>query len=257
MLDADDCLTDDALDLHLSWHLNSRVPVAFTAGRMLVIDELGRQIAGCLDNVIWLQYTNSITELCRADAYCRPSTQLEPSSAWFINQLAWKAGEWFWGPTSSMMFRRNMMEILLPDSIEIGAYGGDTYFAFAAHAFGGSILIDKHVGSYRRHGGNGYSDTGVYGAGTIAQRSSSSNWEEVASALRAHVQSNLSRFSHQIRLDHIERVLAQTATLRRPAQALQPSAQKKPKNKLRHKVKRAFKNLIISPQSRRAVKSSG
>jgi hypothetical protein len=86
MLDADDCLTDDALDLHLSWHLNSRVPVAFTSGRVQVIDELGRQLSGCLDNIVWLDHADSIADLPRADAYRRPDAQFEPPSASFIRQ---------------------------------------------------------------------------------------------------------------------------------------------------------------------------
>jgi hypothetical protein len=219
MLDADDCLTGDALDLHLSWQLNSRVPVAFTSGRVQVVDELGRQLSGCLDNILWLDYADAITELPRADAYRRPDAQFEPPSASFIRQQHSTIGRWFWNPTSALMFRRSVVEILLPDSIEIGAYGGDTYFAFASQAIGGSILIDKHVALYRRHGANGYSDMGVYGAATMAVRSSSSSWEEVAKNLRAHVQSNSSRLLDQIRSDHIERLLAHTAPLEKSGAA--------------------------------------
>jgi len=109
------------------------------------------------------------------------------------------------------MFRRSVVEILLPDSIEIGAYGGDTYFAFGAQAIGGSILVDKHVALYRRHGANGYSDMGIYGAATMAVRTCSSGWEEVAKNLGTHVEKNLSRFHHQIRSDHVERLLDVTA----------------------------------------------
>jgi glycosyltransferase involved in cell wall biosynthesis len=215
MLDADDCLTCDALDLHLSWHLNSRVPAAFTSGRVQVIDELGRQLSGCLDNELWLDYADSIAELSRADAYRRPDAQMEPPSASFIRQNDSTFGRWFWGPSSALMFRRSVMEIVLPDSIEIGVLGADTYFGFASQAIGGSILIDKHVALYRRHGANGIADMGVYGAATMAARFSSSSWVEVAQNLRAHVQSNSSRFLHQIRPDHIDRLLAHTAPFER------------------------------------------
>src|SRR4029077_15903154 len=71
--------------------------------------------------------------------------------------------------------------------------------------------IDKHVALYRRHGANGYSDMGIYGAATLAVRTSSSSWEEVAKNLRTHVENNLNRFYHQIGRQHIERLLAQTA----------------------------------------------
>jgi glycosyltransferase involved in cell wall biosynthesis len=209
LLDADDCLIPDALDAHVSWHLNSRVPVAFTSGNVMVVDTLGRLLAGHFDNDPCLDYADAITDLRRADAYRRPDAEFEPPSASFIRQTI---GRWFWSPTSALMFRRSVMEIVLPENIDIGALGGDTYFAFACQAVGGSILIDKHVALYRRHGANGFSNASVYGAGTIALRSSSSSWEEVAKNLRAHVQSNLDRFLHQIQPQHIKRLLDETTT---------------------------------------------
>lgn len=211
MLDADDCLTDHALDQHLSWHLNSRIPAAFTCGQMFVIDEIGRPLAGCMDNIVWLHHSDSVTELPPAAAYRWPDSAIEPASASFVFQGASKPGQWFWSATSAMMFRRTMMELILPDSIDLGKYAGDTYFAYGAHAIGGSILIDAHVGMYRRHGANGFADTGVYGAGTMAQRPNGSNWALVSQVLRDHVQNNLAEFNHQIAFWHIERLLAQTA----------------------------------------------
>lgn len=252
MLDADDCLTGDALDLHLSWHLNSRVPAAFTSGSVQVIDELGRQLSGCLDHMIWLDYADAIIELPRANAYRRPDAQLEPPCASFVKQHESTIGRWLWGPTSALMFRRSVLEILLPDNIEIGRYGGDTYFGFGSQAIGGSILIDGQVALYRRHGANGYSDMCVYGAATMARRFSSSSWEEVAQNLGAHVRSNSSRFLHQIHADHIERLLAKTA----PFEKLEVRADesrnvfaghglaKKAKVKLPPKVKRTILRYI-------------
>jgi hypothetical protein len=118
MLDADDCLTDDALDVHLSWHLNSRVPVAFTSGRVQVIDEVGRPVAGCMDNLIWLDNVSFLSELPRCDGYRRPSAKFDTPPASFIKQDPSTLGRWFWSPTSGMMFRRSAMEIVLPDRIE-------------------------------------------------------------------------------------------------------------------------------------------
>ena len=231
MLDADDCLTDDALDRHLSWHLNGRVPVAFTSGRVQVVDELGRLLAGCLDNVVWMDIAGATTELPCGDAYRRSEVQFEPPPASLLRQQDSGFGRWFWSPTSALMFRRTVMEILLPDDIDLGAYGADTYFGYASQAVGGSILIDTEVALYRRHGANGYSDMGVYGAGTIAERSASPYAAEVARSLRAHVLNNRSRFHHQIGSDHVERLLVQTAQIentepRRRSQAFEPSAER-------------------------------
>jgi len=96
------------------------------------------------------------------------------------------------------MFRRSMMELVLPDDIDVGRYAADTYFAFASHLLGSSILIDATVARYTRHGGNAFSDTTVYGAGTLAIRSVGSDWPSVAAILRAHIERNRERFVHQL-----------------------------------------------------------
>jgi hypothetical protein len=255
MLDVDDCLTSDALDIHLSWHLNTRVPAAFTSGRVQVVDELGRLLSGCIDNAIWLDYAGLATELPRADVHRRPGIEFEPPSASFVRQNAITTGQWPWSPTSATMFRRSMMELVLPDHIEIGAYAGDTYFVFAAQAMGGSILIDRQVALYRRHGGNGHSDMAVYGAGTMAARSSSSNSAEAAMVLKGHIQSNPSRFFHQIRRTHVDRFLAHMTSLKPtrhvlatvehpPAATLNGIVAKKTKKiKRRHKVRREIRRI--------------
>ena len=98
MLDADDCLTDDALDQHLSWHLNSRVPVAFTSGHVQVVDELGRQLSGCLDNIVWLDIADAITNLPCSHAYRRPDAHFDPPPASFVSQQRSAIGRWFWVP---------------------------------------------------------------------------------------------------------------------------------------------------------------
>jgi glycosyltransferase involved in cell wall biosynthesis len=208
MLDVDDYLTDDALDSHLSWHLNSFMPASLTSGRMQIVDEFGRVLAGCLDN-LRLEHAGFITNLPLLAAYRRVDSDYVPGAAYFMMQGSLE--RWFWSPASGIMFRRSMIELVLPDDIEIGMLGADTFFAFASHALGGSILIDKHVGCYRRHGSNGRSDTGVYGAATMADRSCSSNWREVAINLRSHIESNYNYFVHEIRAEVIGNFLKETA----------------------------------------------
>jgi glycosyltransferase involved in cell wall biosynthesis len=207
-LDADDCLMEDAVDVHVSWHLNKRVPVALTSGLVQVVDELGRLLAGSMDNSIWTDCNCYSSPLVPDDAYCRSNADFDLPSAAFIKQNKSTIGKWFWSPTSGLMFRRSAAELVLPDNIKLGRLAGDTFFAHACHAIGGAILIDKPVALYRRHGRNSHSDMAVYGAGTMAARTNSSNWDEVKDVLINYLSNEYAAVSYHINSACIDQILA-------------------------------------------------
>ncbi|MFY9655295.1 MAG: glycosyltransferase, partial [Methylocystis sp.] len=222
LLDADDCLMENAIDVHLSWHLNKRVPVALTSGRVQLVDELGRLLAGSMDNIIFTDHECHFSPLVPDDAYCRPDSDLDVSSAVFIRPTNSNIGKWFWAPTSGLMFRRSTMELVLPDRLNLGRYSGDTFFALTCHAIGGSILIDKPVALYRRHGSNGYSDMAIYGAGTQSIRNGSCTPDDVKDVLLAHLSENYVDVARQINHFHIDQILALKEP---PIQALSSDAE--------------------------------
>ncbi len=219
---------EDALDVHISWHLNKRVPVAFTSGQVQVVNEIGRLIAGSMDNLVWTDNLRHASPLIPADAYCRPGAKLALSSANFIRQDPSTIGKWFWSPTSGLMFRRSVMELVSPDRFQLGRWAGDTYFAFACHAMGGSLLIDQAVASYRRHGGNAFSDMAVYGAGTMAVRDTGSNWRDVRQTLLDHISDNYHEIVRHIHIAHVANISGSAPNQQEPDTAIPPMRDPRP-----------------------------
>ena len=72
------------------------------------------------------------------------------------------AGFWIWGTTSSMMFRRDVLALIMAEEIEM-RISADDFLANFAHAIGGTAVIDRVLGSYRRHGANNFADNLVLG----------------------------------------------------------------------------------------------
>ena len=63
-----------------------------------------------------------------------------------------------------MMFRRDALEVMRPSSPEAIRICADIYLARAAHMLGGTVRIDKVLGSYRIHGDNGWATGRVLGS---------------------------------------------------------------------------------------------
>ena len=62
---------------------------------------------------------------------------------------------WVWVSTSSMMFRRSLIDLVFPDDDEAFRLHMDFYIVVMAQMVAGSLLIDEALYSYRLHGRNG------------------------------------------------------------------------------------------------------
>jgi len=213
LLDADDYLDDCAIDHHIAWHLNSVDPVAMTSGGLAVIDTEGTRVASALDNHLW-KYTPPAHKLTGDKAFVRPGGPVMPDSAILFDQVETAPGSWFWNPTSTMVLRRAVLDLIMPEQTEIGRYGGDTYLGMLGHAVGGSLLFSSTVAYYRRHGDNGYSAAPVVGTGTLPVRETSSNWTTVAAVFGRHLRARMPLFERNIARDHIDRLLGMSGPQR-------------------------------------------
>jgi len=206
LLDADDYLDHQALDHHVAWHLNSVDPVALTSGGLVVVDTEGRQVASALDNGIWKNHVEAFR--LRSDkAYVRPEVSIEHGAAMLLDPDRTAPGDWFWNPTSTMVLRRSVMELIMPEKAEIGLYAGDAYLGQIAHLVGGSLCFSATVAHYRRHGDNGYSDAPIIGSGTLPIRETSSNWRAVSAAFDRHLRDRMPLFERNVAKYQIERLL--------------------------------------------------
>jgi glycosyltransferase involved in cell wall biosynthesis len=139
MVDSDDYLLNDFIETHLKAHLG-RFTVAVTSSVQYQIDRNGEIIGGNHhDN----QNNGSFRHIYH--------TQLH-------NPF------WLWATCSSMMFRRSVLELSMPDchfdELRICA---DNYFVHFCNLIGGSLLIPSIHGCYRRHGQNGFGKNAIIG----------------------------------------------------------------------------------------------
>ena len=177
-LDSDDLWNDDFLERHLAAHLNETYAVGFTACNARLIDGQGALIAGCL---YWFGKDRARVDRDQAFAPIDPARVPKVDSA---RGASWQSQtpyrlytkrvvHWVWVSTSSMMFRRSLIDLVFPDDDEAFRLHMDFYIVVMAQMVTGSLLIDEALYSYRLHGRNGAADNPVLGG---RLHLSSRNW---------------------------------------------------------------------------------
>jgi len=168
-LDSDDLWNEDFLERHLAAHLNETYAVGFTACNARLIDGKGALIAG---GVYWFGKDRAVADRGRAFAPIDPARvpKLDPAkraASWqkhtpyrlYTKRLV----HWVWVSTSSMMFRRSLIDLVFPDDDEVFRLHMDYYVVVMAQMVAGSLLIDEPLYAYRLHGRNFAADNPVLG----------------------------------------------------------------------------------------------
>jgi glycosyltransferase involved in cell wall biosynthesis len=178
-LDSDDLWNEDFLERHLAAHLNESYAVGFTACNARLIDGQGALIAGC---VYWFGKDRAHADRDRAfapvDPARVPKIDAKNGTADWRKQTPYRlytrrVVHWVWVSTSSMMFRRSLIDLVFPDDDEAFRLHMDFYVVVMAQMVAGSLLIDEPLYSYRLHGRNGAADNPVLGG---RLHLSSRNW---------------------------------------------------------------------------------
>lgn len=138
MLDADDVLLEDFLEAHMRAHLSVKT-VAFTSSNQYQINAAGEIIGG--------QHMD-----LQAHGHYRHVTKTQ-----------FRTGFWIWATSSSMVFRRSTVELILPTDGTTFRICADYYIAHFCHLIGDSLLIPTIHGCYRRHGQNNFGSNPVLG----------------------------------------------------------------------------------------------
>jgi glycosyltransferase involved in cell wall biosynthesis len=168
-LDSDDLWNDDFLERHLAAHLNESYAVGFTACNARLIDGQGAIIAG---GVYWFGKDRAVADRGRAFAPVDPARV--PKLDLANGKADWRKStpyrlytkrvvHWVWVSTSSMMFRRSLIDLVFPPDDETFRLHMDFYVVVMAQMVAGSLLIDEPLYSYRLHGRNGAADNPVLG----------------------------------------------------------------------------------------------
>ncbi|OIO05552.1 MAG: glycosyl transferase family 2 [Desulfovibrionaceae bacterium CG1_02_65_16] len=138
MLDADDVLLEDFLEAHMRAHL-SVATVAFTSSNQYQINGKGEIIGG--------QHMDH-----QSKGYYR-----------HVRKTSFQTGFWVWATSSSMVFRRSTVELVMPTDGTTFRICADYYIAHFCHLIGDSLLMPTIHGCYRRHGGNNFGSNPVLG----------------------------------------------------------------------------------------------
>jgi glycosyltransferase involved in cell wall biosynthesis len=197
-LDSDDLWHADFLERHLAAHLNESYAVGFTACNARLIDGQGKLIAGC---VYWFGKERASADRDRAfapiDPARVPKLDVAGNAAQWRKQTPYRlytkrAVHWVWVSTSSMMFRRSLIDLVFPDDDEAFRLHMDFYVVVMAQMVAGSLLIDEALYAYRLHGRNGAADNPVLGG---RLHLSSRNWGNTYAEM-------LDRMLSALRRDH-------------------------------------------------------
>jgi glycosyltransferase involved in cell wall biosynthesis len=195
-LDSDDLWHADFLERHLAAHLNESYAVGFTACNARLIDGQGKLIAGC---VYWFGKERASADRDRAfapiDPARVPKLDVAGNAAHWQKQTPYRlytkrAVHWVWVSTSSMMFRRSLIDLVFPDDDEAFRLHMDFYVVVMAQMVAGSLLIDEALYSYRLHGRNGAADNPVLGG---RLHLSSRNWGNTYAEMLDRMLSTLAR----------------------------------------------------------------
>ncbi len=189
-VDADDMWQPDFLSRHIAAHL-SHEPVAFTSSDQYQINERDELIAGLL-----------------TDHQARGNVLL-------VNSFHIYANWWVWGTTSTMVFRRAMLDVIMPPDTELFRRCADNYLCHFANLLGSSLLIPQQLGYYRRHGNNLFSGNRIVGGDTQPPGNMASHppHELLRSTVRTTLQDNLPQFHGLLGGVMLARSLAFTMTL--------------------------------------------
>jgi glycosyltransferase involved in cell wall biosynthesis len=195
-LDSDDLWNPDFLERHLAAHLNESYAVGFTASNARLIDGQGKLIAGC---VYWFGKERAGADRDRAfapiDPARVPKLDTVGRSAEWQKQTPYRlytkrVVHWVWVSTSSMMFRRSLIDLVFPEDDETFRLHMDFYVVVMAQMVAGSLLIDEALYSYRLHGRNGAADNPVLGG---RLHLSSRNWGNTYAEMLGRMLSTLGR----------------------------------------------------------------
>lgn len=137
-LDADDLLLPDFVSEHVRVHL-SCPPVAFTSSNQYQIESRGQVIGGVHPD---LETQNTYRS---------------------VGTISLRRSFWVWATTSSMMFRRTVLDYILGSADDAFKKCADNYVCHFADLLGGSILIPSVLGCYRRHQRNIFSNNPLIG----------------------------------------------------------------------------------------------
>jgi glycosyltransferase involved in cell wall biosynthesis len=189
-LDADDFWFPDFLQHHVAI-LQGGTPAAATSCSDLVqVDDRGRMLSGTFVGLALASRTmrGGFLDLDQSDLVGPniKSQDVQPGATPEAEFVAPGYLNHPWNVTSGMMFRRSVLDAVMPRDPESVRICADGYIFLLCHYIAGSFAIGQPLAAYRRHGKNQFSFLPVLGTGIIAPADSAQH--QVFVIIRAMLQ---------------------------------------------------------------------
>lgn len=178
-LDSDDIWYDNFIERHLAAHLNADYPVAFTYCDSHFINGDSELLAG---TAWWFELPPKHEQHRPIDGETVPEIDAAAGRARFpVNPAMTLHGHWTptWSSnsTAAMMFRRDIVDLVLPDRDEQLPLYLDFYLSTFCILIVGGIAVHDALYAYRMHGKNKHSDGLMLGG---ASQTSRKNWGPIS-----------------------------------------------------------------------------
>lgn len=179
ILDGDDFWHDSFVERHLAAHLNTSFPVGFSYCNSHFVNGNGELLTG---TAWWFNRSGHESSDRLIDRRALPTIDAAMGLASFPPDPDVTLHE-KWSPTwscnsmASMMFRRELVELVFPSTDEHVRLYLDYYLATFCMLIAGGVAIHEALYAYRMHGNNNHSDGKVVG-GTFA--TSSRDWNSIS-----------------------------------------------------------------------------
>lgn len=213
-VDADDVLAPTFLERHLFAQLNSEFSAALSVSDQITIDGDGAVHAGSrIDRGALSEVTTARHIEITGGKY---SSSLRAVFLPWSDAATHKSYSWYWQTQSAMMFRRSLLELILPPPTECDAFRicSDFYLARFAHLIANSMILLEVLGGYRQHSANNFAGaafiaTGLQG-GDVRRLPS---YEVYKALVRTTIEQRRSQFELALgtyRLSQLEDTLSKT-----------------------------------------------
>lgn len=157
-LDGDDAWSPDFLERHVSAHLSRVGVAALSTSDAVLVDETGAIVAG--------HHPSFRKGDPRRGGTKSKVVAVDGKGDDALVFVGRGVTSWLWSMTSGMMFRRDAIDVMRPNDPNGIPICADSYLAPAAHMLGGTVRVERVLGSYRLHAANAWARRQFVGQGS-------------------------------------------------------------------------------------------
>ena len=109
---------------------------------------------------------------------------------------------WHGVATTAFVFRRDVIDAILPSRVESMRICADYYFVKFAHCLGGTLVIGRALSFFRLHKKNNFSSNGVIGGPHSPATVAPGGFHSIEKQIGAHLLANINKMSGLIGMEY-------------------------------------------------------